>query len=167
MIRTSQVHHCRACGSTHIVKNGRNRSGSQQYQCRTAGRARCCFPSNATARSARPRCCEPIRSVPCCRDSVHLRDHAQNDHAVVKKNSWACPPSRKPCSRPRPVMSSNSTRPGRSCGGARTSAGSGRCYARTRQIVAFANGDHSEATCRALWERVPEAYRKYRSFSDF
>ena len=38
---------------------------------------------------------------------------------------------------------------------------------RTRQIVAFANGDHSEATCRALWERVPEAYRKCRSFSDF
>ena len=37
---------------------------------------------------------------------------------------------------------------------------------RTRQIVAFANGDHSEATCRALWERVPEAYRKCRSFSD-
>jgi len=29
---------------------------------------------------------------------------------------------------------------------------------RTRQIVAFANGDHSEAACRALWERVPEAY---------
>ena len=37
MIRTSQVHHCRACGSTHIVQNGRNRSGSQQYQCRTCG----------------------------------------------------------------------------------------------------------------------------------
>ena len=33
--------------------------------------------------------------------------------------------------------------------------------------MAFANGDHSEATCRALWERVPEAYRKCRSFSDF
>ena len=33
--------------------------------------------------------------------------------------------------------------------------------------MAFANGDHSEATCQALWERVPEAYRKYRSFSDF
>ena len=38
---------------------------------------------------------------------------------------------------------------------------------RIRQIVAFPNGDHSEATCRALWERVPEAYRKCRSFSDF
>jgi hypothetical protein len=37
----------------------------------------------------------------------------------------------------------------------------------TRQIVAFANGDHREATCRALWEWVPEAYRKCRGFSDF
>ena len=37
MIRTSQVHHCRACGSTHIFKNERNRNGSQQYQCRTCG----------------------------------------------------------------------------------------------------------------------------------
>ena len=37
----------------------------------------------------------------------------------------------------------------------------------TPQIVALANGDHSEATRRALWERVPEAYRKCRSFSDF
>ena len=27
--------------------------------------------------------------------------------------------------------------------------------------------DHSEETCRALWERVPEAYRKCHSFSDF
>ena len=71
MIRTSQVHHCRACGSTHIVKNGRNRSGSQQYQCRTCGASKgCCFPSNTTARSARPRCCEPIRNVPRCGDST-------------------------------------------------------------------------------------------------
>jgi len=38
---------------------------------------------------------------------------------------------------------------------------------RTRQIVAFVNGDHSEETCRALWARVPQAYRKCHSFSDF
>jgi len=38
---------------------------------------------------------------------------------------------------------------------------------RTRQIVAFVNGDHSEETCRTLWERVPQAYRKCHSFSDF
>ena len=44
MIRTSQVHHCRACGSTHIVKNGRNRSGSQQYECRTCGASKVLLP---------------------------------------------------------------------------------------------------------------------------
>ena len=44
MIRTNQVHHCRACGSTHIVKNGRNRSGSQQYQCRTCGASKVLLP---------------------------------------------------------------------------------------------------------------------------
>ncbi|MCW5206920.1 IS1 family transposase, partial [Desulfobulbus sp. F5] len=27
---------------------------------------------------------------------------------------------------------------------------------RTRQIVAYALGDRSEASCRALWERIPE-----------
>ena len=27
-------HHCRKCGSQHIVKNGHNRSGSQQYLCK-------------------------------------------------------------------------------------------------------------------------------------
>ncbi len=44
MIRTSPVHHCRAYGSTHIVKNGRNRSGSQQYQCRTCGASKVLLP---------------------------------------------------------------------------------------------------------------------------
>ena len=37
MIVTSQVHHCRECGSAHIVRSGRNRYGSQQYQCRDCG----------------------------------------------------------------------------------------------------------------------------------
>ena len=28
-------------------------------------------------------------------------------------------------------------------------------------------GDRSEATCRKLWEAIPEAYRGCRSYSDF
>lgn len=38
---------------------------------------------------------------------------------------------------------------------------------RTRQIVAYVIGDRSEATCRKLWNRIPEAYRHCRTFSDF
>ena len=31
---------------------------------------------------------------------------------------------------------------------------------RTRQIVAYAIGDRSAATCRRLWKRIPAAYRR-------
>jgi len=38
---------------------------------------------------------------------------------------------------------------------------------RTRQIIAYAIGDRSAATCRKLWEQIPAAYRGCQSFSDF
>ncbi len=38
---------------------------------------------------------------------------------------------------------------------------------RTRQVVAYAIGDRSEATCQKLWERIPPAYRSGLCFTDF
>lgn len=38
---------------------------------------------------------------------------------------------------------------------------------RTRQIVAYAIGDRSEATCRLLWERVPASYKRGLLYTDF
>lgn len=38
---------------------------------------------------------------------------------------------------------------------------------RTRQIVAYVIGDGSESTCRNLWARIPEAYRRCHTYSDF
>jgi len=38
---------------------------------------------------------------------------------------------------------------------------------RTRQIVAYAIGDRSEATGRRLGEQIPASYRGGQSFSDF
>jgi insertion element IS1 protein InsB len=37
----------------------------------------------------------------------------------------------------------------------------------TRQAVAYAIGDRSEATCRTLWERIPAVYRTGFCYSDF
>jgi insertion element IS1 protein InsB len=37
----------------------------------------------------------------------------------------------------------------------------------TRQVVAYAQGDRSEATCRLLWSRVPDAYRAGHCYTDF
>jgi insertion element IS1 protein InsB len=33
--------------------------------------------------------------------------------------------------------------------------------------VAYVNGGRSEATCKKLWDRIPNAYRNCRTFSDF
>lgn len=38
---------------------------------------------------------------------------------------------------------------------------------RTRQIVAYAIGDRSEATCRLLWQRIPASYRHGLLYTDF
>ncbi len=38
---------------------------------------------------------------------------------------------------------------------------------RTRQIVAYYIGDRTEKSCHNLWERIPPAYQKLRSYSDF
>jgi insertion element IS1 protein InsB len=38
---------------------------------------------------------------------------------------------------------------------------------KTRQIVARAVGDRSEATCHILWSNVPASYRKGHCYTDF
>ena len=38
---------------------------------------------------------------------------------------------------------------------------------RTRQIVAFAIGDHSIQTCAQLWRKIPDDYKQCHTFSDF
>jgi insertion element IS1 protein InsB len=38
---------------------------------------------------------------------------------------------------------------------------------RTRQIVAYFIGDRTETSCLQLWQRIPRAYSRCHSFSDF
>ncbi len=38
MIQETITYHCRACGSSHIVKNGHNAQGQQQYWCKDCGK---------------------------------------------------------------------------------------------------------------------------------
>ena len=38
---------------------------------------------------------------------------------------------------------------------------------RTRQIVAYFVGNRSQKSCRALWQRLPTAYKDGHTFSDF
>jgi insertion element IS1 protein InsB len=38
---------------------------------------------------------------------------------------------------------------------------------KTRQVVGYAIGDRSEATCRKLWRAIPDEYRAGTCYSDF
>jgi IS1 transposase len=38
---------------------------------------------------------------------------------------------------------------------------------KTRQVVAFVAGDRSRATCRRLWQAIPEYYKRATCYSDF
>jgi IS1 family transposase len=38
---------------------------------------------------------------------------------------------------------------------------------KTRQVVAYAVGDRSTETCRLLWHRVPQGYRRKLVYTDF
>ena len=38
---------------------------------------------------------------------------------------------------------------------------------KSRQVVAYAIGDRSQATCRRLWEAIPLAYHTGHCFTDF
>jgi insertion element IS1 protein InsB len=38
---------------------------------------------------------------------------------------------------------------------------------RTRQVIAYVLGDRSVASCRRLWQKIPEAYRRLICYSDF
>ena len=38
---------------------------------------------------------------------------------------------------------------------------------RTRQVVAFVIGSRAATSCRALWNKIPDAYKKCTTYSDF
>lgn len=45
MIQETVTHRCRNCGSEDIVKNGKNRYGSQQFKCKDCGKQAVLNPS--------------------------------------------------------------------------------------------------------------------------
>ena len=66
MVRTSSLRVeaapcCTRCGSTHIVKNGKNMCGHQQFRCRACGACRVLHPKSRQATPERQ--AEVLRAV--------------------------------------------------------------------------------------------------------
>jgi insertion element IS1 protein InsB len=169
MIQETMTHVCRVCESTHIVKNGTNRCGNAQYHCKDCGTYRVLKPKQAYAeteqqtvlRACLERC--SLRGVArifaLARQTVArwLKAHVQNlpdvketllpatPHDVLELDEiWSF------------VRKKDHQR----------WLWTAMCR-RTRQIVGFAIGDRSTATCLRLWESIPDEYKHCHTFSDF
>ena len=165
------IHKCHNCGSTNIVRNGRNRLGQEQYHCLDCNAYRVLRPKRkeATKNSklrdkALKACLERCSLRGVCRifniGRQTLRnwilDHTDNlpdlittllspkhDDVLGLDEMWS--------------FVARKTN--------KTWIWTAICR-RTRQIVAYAIGDHSEATCQKLWNAIPAEYRSKFCFSD-
>ena len=169
MIQETITHACRACKSTHIIKNGTNRCGNAQYHCKDCGIYRVLKPKPAywesdkqtVLRAGLERC--SLRGVERIFDitrqtvvrwiSTHIQKlpevaetllPASADDVLELDEVWSF------------VLKKADTR----------WLWTAMCR-RTRQIVAFAIGDRSKATCLRLWQAIPDEYKHCHTFSDF
>jgi len=169
MIQTIVTHTCPKCGSEKLVKNGHDYKGDQKYHCKRCGRygtlhARRGYDERTRAQVKRA-VLERIslrgieRLFDISRRTVtawiaHWAEHlpplestlvnARLDDVLELDEAWSF------------VLRKANKR----------WVWVALCR-RTRQIVAYFIGDRSEASCLQLWRRIPRAYKRCYSFSDF
>lgn len=169
MIQETVTYSCRTCGSKNIIKNGTNKCGNAQYHCKDCGAYRVLVPKRGYSQQDKEQVLKAYRErmslrgiervFGMCRQTVMvwLEQHvailpmladslllAQADDILEIDELWSFVRRRKQKRWLWTVL----------------------CR-RTRQIIAFTIGDHSEATCLQLWLAIPDAYRQCQSFSDF
>lgn len=169
MIQKTITYHCPRCGSDNLVKNGHNKVNSQQAHCKDCGAYFVLEPKapphqdtkDMILKAALERCSlrglerifavarqtvatwvvEVVQKLPPFRESLHP---ARPDDVLELDEVWSFVGEKAEQCWLWTVMCRH-----------------------TRQIIAYALGDHSDDTCRRLWNRVPEDYRACHSYSDF
>jgi len=151
------------------VKNGTNRSGSPHYHCKECGVYRVLKPKQASSETERQRVLraflerwslcgvERIFDIARQRVTQWIKAHVQRapafretllpaapDDVLEWDEIWSFVRKKED---PRWLWTA--------------------LCRRTRQIVAFAIGDRSKATCPRLWKSIPEEDKHYHTFSDF
>ena len=169
MIQETITYTCHSCGSINIIKNGTNKCGNQQYHCKDCQVYRVLKPT------VQAQVQQKEQVVQAYQERVSLRG-LQRIFGVHRHTAWQWVQahiSRLPdlVETLLPAQADDVLELDEvwSFVGQRAEKRwlwTAMCR-RTRQIVAFVIGDHSEATCRRLWQAIPKAYRRCRSYSDF
>src|SRR5258707_8818465 len=146
MIQVTMTYKCRACGNENIVKNGRNKAGNAQLQVLQAYRERASLRGLGGAfgvarQSVLKWLADQVEQLPSLVESLLPK---QAGDILELDELWAF------------VYQRDNER----------WLWTALCR-RTPQIVAFVIGDRSAASCRRLWQAIPPAYRRCRTYTDF
>ncbi len=169
MIQTIITYHCTRCDSPDIIKNGATPEGKQKFHCHACGRYGVLAPSERYSEERREEILRAYQERPSMRGISRIFGIARQTLA-----RWL---RRKDESLPDLADTLETVQAGDVLELDELWSFVHRkdnqrwvwiaLCRRTRQIVAFFIGDRSEASCRQLWNRIPETYRACHTFSDF
>lgn len=120
------VQPCRKCGSTKMIKNGHNRSGSQQSQCKVCGAIGVLNPQQYDSPERKDEIFRAYQERPSMRGIHRIFGVSRKALAAwIKKNSRRCRRCGRRCLPRRRMSSWKSMRSGRLSGNGRGNAGCG------------------------------------------
>ena len=151
------------------MKNGTNRSGSPQYHCKECGVSRVLKPKQAYSESERQRVLRACLQRRSLRGVERIFDMArQTVTQWIKAHVQHAPDFRETLlpAAPDDVLELDEIWSFVRKKDHQRWLWTAMCR-RTRQIVGFAIGERGKATCRRLWESIPDDYKHCHTFSDF
>lgn len=168
MIEETITYSCRSCGSTNIIRNGRNKCGNEQYHCKDCGAYRVIRPHEKYSAETK------ATVLKAYRERMSLRG-IQRVFGVWRKTvlrwleAWVTQlPTLTETLLPaqsEDVLELDELVSFVSEKWFKRWLWTAQCR-RTRQIVAYAIGDRSQDTCRLLWKALPSAYQSLPMFTD-
>lgn len=169
MIQTIITYHCPRCGSVNLVKNGHNKAGSQQAHCQDCDAYFVLVPKSNSPSPESPKILKAALERCSLRGLERIFEVSRHTIAKwIKALVQALPPFRDTIlpARPDDVLELDEAWSFVKTKQQNRWLWTVMCR-RTRQIIAYVIGDHSDATCKRLWKRVPAEYRRCHSYSDF
>ena len=169
MIQMTITYRCRVCGSINIIKNGINKCGSPQYHCKDCGAYRVLEPRQTHTEEDKAMIMRAYKERASMRGLERIFNVVRQTVAGWIKEIVQALPNLKDTlqpAQPDDVLELDEAWSFVYKKAQKRWLWTALCR-RTRQIVAFVIGDHSERTCRRLWNKIPKEYQACQSFSDF
>jgi insertion element IS1 protein InsB len=168
---TTQAPSCHHCHSSHTIRHGYTRKGKQRYRCHTCARSFVRDPGTAAYDPARKE--EILRAYherASLRGLSRIFGVSRNTVTRWLKKADSLPPLEQTLApaaqREEEVLELDEVWSFVRQRKNKRWIWLALCR-RTRQEVAYAIGNRGGETCRLLWERVPESYRRGILYSDF